>query len=388
VRRSADHNFPVGGRVSRSMKLRSLLAALAGTALVVTFAPPAGAAPVSTRQAARVDSIAPGSYLTTIVRGPGTSDGGVHARSERLVVVDPATGATRTVYSKKVTKKSWGFTLADWSADGRTALLLVSGMEGSTAIVVDVTTGVAQELPAHRLTTAVLDPAGTGILAAAFTGGPRSSNQALERITWTGATTQLMGSTNGNLVAGRNGTVIAGDADRPHVQVLLSASTGAVLNQFRGGHGFCTPVRWWDQTQLLEMCGKNLYLVDPSTGQSDQLSSGHGRGDYGHLDARYVGSKLYVQVAGACGYTYVAKVTKHSTRHLQVPHAVGNVLMVDAVGKELILEHAASCDGSRPRSELTRFDPVHHQEKPILVLKKHEAFGRIMLLGEVYASTY
>lgn len=93
-------------------------------------------------------------------------------------------------------------------------------------------------------------------------------------------------------------------------------------------------------------------------------------------------------MAGACGYTYVAKVTDHGSRHLTVPGAVGNVLMVNAVGNDLILEHAASCDGSRPRSMLSRFDPESHEETPLLVLKKHEAFGRIMLLGEVYASTY
>ena len=374
------------------MKLRSLLVALVPSlvgGLVLSVVPSAVAAPApSGRATAQVGAVTAGSYLTTIARGRPTRDGGISPRTERLVVVDPATGGVTTVYQQKVSRNHGGFVLADWSADGRTALLLVNGMEGATPIVVDVITGAAQEIPVHRLTTAVLDPAGTGILAAAFNGGPRSSNQAVQRITWAGAVTQLLPTTNGSLVAGRNGTVIAGDGLHPRRQLLLSASTGAVLNTIRSRQGFCSPVRWWDQTQLLETCGKNLFLVDPSTGHFDQLSRGHGRGDYGHLDARYVGSKLYVQVAGACGYTYVAKVTKHGTRHLQVSHAVGNVLMVDAVGKDLILQHAASCDGSSPRSELTRFDPVHHKEKPIVVLKKHEAFGRVMLLGEVRASTY
>ena len=71
-----------------------------------------------------------------------------------------------------------------------------------------------------------------------------------------------------------------------------------------------------------------------------------------------------------------------------MPGAVGNVLMVDAVGDDLILEHAASCDGARPRSMLSSFDPVRHRETPLLVLGKHEAFGRILVLGEVRASTY
>jgi hypothetical protein len=37
---------------------------------------------------------------------------------------------------------------------------------------------------------------------------------------------------------------------------------------------------------------------------------------------------------------------------------------------------------------LSRFDPVSHEETPLVTLRKHEAFGRIMLLGEVYASQF
>jgi hypothetical protein len=75
-------------------------------------------------------------------------------------------------------------------------------------------------------------------------------------------------------------------------------------------------------------------------------------------------------------------------RHLRVPGAVGNVVMVDSVGNDLVLQHAASCEGRRPRSVLSLFDPVHHEETPLLVLGKHEMFGGIRVLGEVRASTY
>jgi hypothetical protein len=62
--------------------------------------------------------------------------------------------------------------------------------------------------------------------------------------------------------------------------------------------------------------------------------------------------------------------------------------MVNVVGTNLVLEHAASCDGDRPRSELTTYDPATHGETPLVTLAKHEDFGRIMVLGEVRASTY
>ena len=75
-------------------------------------------------------------------------------------------------------------------------------------------------------------------------------------------------------------------------------------------------------------------------------------------------------------------------KHLRVPGAVGSVWLVDAVGQDLVLQHTASCDGEQPRSVLSRFDPVHHREQPLLVLGRHEAFGRILVFGEVRASTY
>ena len=184
--------------------------------------------------------------------------------------------------------------------------------------------------------------------------------------------------------------VLTSDRKHAKVQLLMSTSTGAVLSTFQG-RGYCTPVRWWDETHLLEFCGRStdLYLVDPAAGTSERLTSKHGNGDYGHLDARSVGGRLYVQVAGGCGYTFVAHQTKRGAmRHLRVPGAVGNVDMIDAVGKDLVLAHSASCDGDRPRAELTLFDPVHHQETPLLVLGKREAFGGILVLGEERAAAY
>jgi hypothetical protein len=370
------------------MKLRPLLAAVVGT-LVVTSAPtPALAAFTTVQQAsASTAPVPPGSYLLVVDRGPDAEYGEINSRTQRLVLVS-ATGETRTVYTREVSRKYGGFLLLDWSVDGRTALLTATKKSGSRTIAVDVETGAVQELAVPLLLTAVLDPAGTGILASTWKSA-QSNTVVLDRITWSGARTRLRDATNGSITPGRNGTVLTKGSKRGRVQLLLSTSTGAVVNRFRGD-GYCTPVRWWDAALLLEACGApaNLYLVDPATGSSVQLTSGHGRGDYGHLDVRNVGSKLYVQVAGACGYSFVARVTKGSTRHLRVPGAVGSVILVDAVGKEVVLEHASSCDGDRPRAVLSLFDPVHHKEKVLLKLGKHEAFGGIRVLGEVRASAY
>ena len=373
-----------------SMKLRSLAAATAGiliTALAPSvLVPAAHASPAAEHSAAVALPVPAGSYLAVVDRGPNAEYGGINPRSQRLEVVSP-TGETRTVYTRAVSRKYGGFVLLDWSVDGRTALLTATEKSGSRAIVVDVETGSVQQLVVPLLQTAVLDPAGTGILAATWK-GRRSSTMVLDRISWNGARTRLLDSTSGTITPGRNGTVLTTSAQRGRVQLLLSTTDGAVVHRFRGA-GYCTPVRWWDATRLLEMCKQgDLYLVDPATGGSERLTKDHGRGDYGHLDARSVGSRLYVQVAGACGYSFVAKVSDGTTRPLRVPGAVGNVIMVNTVGDDLVLMHASSCDGDRPRSMLSLFDPVHHEETPLLVLGKHEAFGGIRVLGEVRASAY
>jgi len=375
------------------MKLRSLTFAVAtclGVSLLGAVVPAAAIASTPIGAAAPTASSAPvtsGSYLAVVEHGPDAEYGGIAARSQQLLLVSPS-GGTSEVYSRRVSPTFGGFTLLDWSVDGRTALLTFTRKTGSRVVAVDLATGTTEELEVPLLSTAVLDPAGTGILAATWK-GRESNTQVLDRISWSGTRTRLLGGTSGSLLAGRDGTVLTTAVGHGRVQLLLSASTGAVVNRIHTP-GYCNLVRWWDATRVLATCGNHsdLYLLDPATGSTDRLTKGHGRGDYGHMDARYAGDRLYVQAAGACGYTFVARVTPGGTRQLKVPGAVGSVVMVDAVGDDLVLEHAASCDGDRPRAVLSLFDPVHHVERPLVTLGRHEGFGAIRVLGEVRASAY
>jgi hypothetical protein len=368
------------------MKLALLGTALAG--VLVVSAAPVGAAPTPVHgAAAREAVVTPGSYLTVVDSGPEQREfGGIQPRSQSLALVSP-TGEQRVVYTRKV-RHFLTFVLADWSVDGATALLVAPDRTGADLIRVDVATGVAQSLDVPRLNSAILDPTGAGAVATVFK-GKRSSTLVLDAISWTGTVTRLRGSVSGTMIAGPGGTVLTADGKNGRQQLLLSATTGALVNQFHG-KGFCSPVRWWDANRLLESCSNayDLYLVDPTTGSRSRLTSGHGRNDYGHLDARQLGSQLYVQVAGPCGYTFVAKVAHGSTKAIKVPGAVGNIIMVNTIGGDLVLEHTASCDGQRPRSVLATYDPATHHETPLVTLGKHEDFGGILVLGEVHATTY
>lgn len=370
-------------RVSAGMTLRRLLtAALAACLLPFALA---GLSPASAVSAPSPGPVA--ASAAAVAPGAGWHLAQVSGRTDRLVLLSP-TGEQTTVYERRVSRRWGGFSLLDWSADGSTALVVVQRRSAALLVRVDVTTGAVQELAVPLLNGAVLDPSGAGVLVTAFK-GQRSNTLVLDRIAWSGARTRLRTGVNGSITPGRGATVLV-ESPSGRKQYLLSTTDGSVVHAFRV-QGYCTPIRWWDATRLLESCGMHgdLWTVDPATGVSDRLTGVHGRGDYGHYDARYVGSRLYVQVAGACGYSYVATVGKRKTKPLEVPGVTGSVLMVDVVGDRLLLEHAQSCDDSSgSRSELALFDPVTRTETPVLVLPRKTYFGRVLVFGEVRASSY
>ena len=194
----------------RTMNIRSIVAATAA-ALAATLVPSAALtadAATATLQPATspVAAVPAHSYLAVIERGPSGQDGGIVARSQRLVLVAP-TGETRTVYSRPASRKYGGFLLLDWSADGRTALLSTTRKSGPRVVIVDVQSGAVQELAMPLLQTAVLDPAGTGLLATSWK-NDHSNTLVLDRVSWTGARTRLLDATDGMVTPGRNGTVL------------------------------------------------------------------------------------------------------------------------------------------------------------------------------------
>lgn len=322
-----------------------------------------------------------GWYLAVVDHGP-RGEYGVRPKVQRLVLVAPD-GTERRVLQRKAGR--WGgFQLVDWSPDGSTALL-VTGREGhERALSVDVSTGhtTALRLPKNTA-SAVLAPDGSGVLTAAFGG---RSGEPMARIAWDGTRTGLEKKMDASVLPSPDGDALLTNGPGYHAKVMrvLSAADGSVLDRIPVP-GHCRPVRWWDAHRALLACDEDLALLDPATGSFRRLTDRHDQraGDFGHLDARRIDSGLYVQVAGACGYEFLGK-KHHSGRvsHVRVPGAVGNVLLLGAAGDRLVIEHAESCDGAAPRSEISRFDPVTKKERILVRLGRHEDFGRILAYGE------
>jgi hypothetical protein len=231
------------------------------------------------------------------------------------------------------------------------------------------------------------------LLAEGYSHGDRGA--ALWRIAPDGARTRLAARVDGPLLPSPDGSTIVTGTRSWTGRALRVLDRDGRLVQRVATHAHCTPVRWWDASTVEVRCPRGssmtLSLVDLSAGTETRLTRPHGRHspDLGDIDARRVADGLFLQASGPCGYVFLARQHDDgSVSKVRVPHAVGNVLLVGADGDRLVLEHAASCDGSRPRPVLARFDPADRQEEPIVELDRRAAFGAVLPYGEQPASAY
>lgn len=369
------------------IQVRSLVAAAVALAATATL----GLSPVTTAVAA---SPTPGAgwYLATIEHGkPGPY--GINATRQRLVLVAPDGHRTRLL--DQPARKAGR--LVDWSPDGSVALLVSQDEKHPQATRVDVATGATTKLPLPAdVADVVLAPDGDGILAVAYQ-DQHTDRAPLSEITWDGTRTTISADVDGPVLPSPDGGTLVTHGAGWHAKVIrvLSAAEGSVLQKVHTPT-HCYPVRWWDDERVLADCSAKrgtttLSLIDvhtatvtPLTGRTDPQPE-----DLGHLDARRIDSGLYVQVAGPCGYVYLGR-HHHDGRvtKVRVPGAVGNVLLIDGRGSRLTLEHAISCDGSAPRSALTRFDPETKKERVLVVLPRREAFGAVLPYGERRATGF
>jgi TolB protein len=375
------------------MFLRTLL--VTAVASISSLAGQVGAVPATAGpEAEPVPTPADGWYLASVDHGP-RGDHGIEPTRQRLELVSPAGERTR-VWGKRLGPHQRGaFQLVDWSADGRTALVVVDGgLARQRAVRVDVSTGATTRIALDDSVSSVLLDGDGGLLAVGYPpGGHRGA--PLWRVGADGERTRLAGRVDGPVLPSADGAVlVTGTAGSSGRAVRVLDRDGRVQRRVETP-AHCTPVRWWDASSALVQCwrhrGPTLSLVDVATGEVTALTRPHGKDsiDLGDLDARRTESGLYLQASGPCGYVFLARQRRHgAVEQVRVPHSVGNVLLVDSDGEDLVIQHAISCDGAAPRSALGRFDPVTREEQVLAALGGHEAFGRVLPFGEQQASLW
>jgi hypothetical protein len=187
----------------------------------------------STSDAARSSSsprVGDGWYLTLVDHGDPRSTG-LRVHRQVLELVAPS-GRRTPVLSRQVTP-STAARLADWSADGSTALLLTQGARRSTATRVDVATGETRSL---RLPASVAEVGlardGDALLTVGY---QKHGRAALARTGWDGASSPVNPDVDGPLLVSRDGSTLVthGRGPSDHELRVISLADGSVRDVVR-----------------------------------------------------------------------------------------------------------------------------------------------------------
>ena len=380
--------------------MNNFLRVAVGALAVSTIAAVTSAAPAVSRtpdQSPRITAVgsaaaatpAPGTGWLLVLIDTSTRNG-ESVKSQRLQLISP-TGARTTVWRQRPSTSGDGFvTVSGWSSDGKTALLHQNqGLPSQAAVVVDVPTGTATSFPLKRdLMTISLAADGSRVIGATYQ-KRNERNSGLVAYTLAGARTDLGTRVAGTWLNGEDGTIIAGHERWKGTGLRVLAADGRVIKRIPTSV-HCIPVRTWNADNILISCAKGyrsplLGLANIDSGAVRMLTLRHpaDSNDYGDLDARSVGNMLFLQVAGPCGYTFVARGYQDGRlKELKIPGSTGNVIMVSSSDSKLTLQHSVSCDGDGTTSALTSYDTATKEETILFKLPKRSLFDDTWVYGE------
>ena len=328
-----------------------------------------------------------GWYLTLIAQGP-RGDFGINADHQLLDLVDPLGGRYQLAKSS-VAKDGTGYRqLADWSSDGRTALLFADqGTRRARAIRFDLRTGRSSVQPLGPGVATISMAPHRGVYAAMY---GASDGERIVRFDVDGPAQPIARHTDGTVLPTPDARqiVVAPQAQDTHELRLLD-SDGHLIRSLPTPRP-CAPTRWWDATTVLASCsradGSTLLYAVPLDGSTPRPVSGDHDGsslDLGDLDARKVDGTTYLEAAGPCGYVFLARQHADGTAtRVRVPGSKGNVYLLGRHGRRLVLQTGVSCDGGPARDAITHFDPVTHHDKVVAELPLNESYATILAFGE------
>lgn len=251
--------------------------------------------------------------------------------------------------------------LTAWSGDGQRALFVTQGAT-TRFTVIDVRTGAT--LDAFVLPTSdnvfyeratFTRPDGLALLVSTQT----DDHQLLQRYSLSGALEQTYPDSYPGVGAYGGGALPSPDG----LSLVLSMTRGlavvdddgALQRGLRFSEG-CGPQRWWSSTTILASCASRLYVFSVDGGAPTAITRRNVPPDDGDLSGWRLGSSVYVQVASACGYEYLAKLQGTDPVRVHVPGVpVGNTVTVVGVTRaSLALDATIACQGG---PSLLFYDP-------------------------------
>jgi hypothetical protein len=307
--------------------------------------PPVSAGEVGTLAQVPWADIGPGWALAEYTTGSRQVAGPV-----TLYLLDPE-GGMYEVYRWPSTTQPW--VLVAWSGDKSRALFEQVATSQPTLHQVTLATGQISTFTLPSPVTAVLGytrPDGDNILVAAGGVARYSLTGAFQaQLSTSGELASAVSSIDGltEVVNAGTGVELVGNAGGA-IRFLPVPGTSATM-------GGCTPVRWWNATDVLVACtptqaiGPRLWLVPVSGAVPTALTparTGDGP-DFGDADAWQLPTGLYLQAEAGCGPPFLAREgADGAVQAITVPGSSGTVVVATSGDRMLVQEFTECLEGS------------------------------------------
>lgn len=275
--------------------------------------------------------------------------------------------------------------LVDWSGDGSHALFAITKERKSYALSIDLRTGDRTTTPVHG-TPEYTRPDGKALLVSTSFNGDEPGT--LKRIDMSGheqlayPTENLggAGQFGGDYLESPDGTqLVLGTANlgnevvpRSDNSLVVMDNNGSIIRTLPVPmqKAYCAPVKWWKPAVFLAHCsaeggsGEQLWEVPLDGGKPTTLTAFNSvqgndpgfEGNLGNWNAYQVSSGVFLPTAGACGTSFVSRLTPdgHTTR-VDIPGVSHSVELAGVSGDKLVIVAMVGCGGGK--SMLT-YDPV------------------------------
>jgi TolB protein len=251
--------------------------------------------------------------------------------------------------------------LVAWAGDRTTALLEA----GDRFEVLDLATGTLthtfrKQVPASAViyASSFTWPQGLALYLVEETGNYRNVAVHPERVSLTGTVEMhypgsepAVGTFNGSMLSSADGKqVVFGAA---HGLALFDNDGAFVAQLVMRQAGNCSPEFYWSATEVLADCQDGVYprLIDFSltTGKWRAIDQRPRGTDSGDLQAWRGGPTVYVKVASACGYVYVAMLQGDDPVYMNIPGIEEGTSegVVDTTSTSVLVGASPACTGGR-----------------------------------------
>jgi hypothetical protein len=252
--------------------------------------------------------------------------------------------------------------LLDWSGTGQSALFDTETNSGrTTLLVLDLRSGAITNsfvIPTSNTdnfqTASFTRPDGYGVVVDTYTTHAILTRYSLggqAQVAYPSAFPTI-GRVNGAWLDRPDGTEIALGAK---YGLAIVANNGTALAELRlPGSSYCQPQSWWSATVVLASCmvgvhsESRLFEFTATGGAPRALTRVNVPPDYGDLSGWRVAGHIYVNVASACGYVYLAKLVGAAPIMITVPgvpSSHNSIHVVGATNTGLAVTATIACRG-------------------------------------------